>query len=389
MDTNLLPSEKKSLKYFLLLYIFLSFIILSLGSILYYNFQKDLMFSNLRPKLNDYAKSVTNRLKEMHESLGSDLFYPRFSNFKSAIYDADFNEIFSLLENRNVRFNKQMNLAGKKIHFIKVLDEYYLGTKYVVIEVNDNEKWLKETVKNILIFGSLFLMFMGSVGYFLTKLFLKPMKDSYILMDNFIKDTTHELNTPVSAILANIETIDKTKLDEKLQKKINRIDIAARTISNIYQDLTYLILNKKLSSTIEKIDFKELIIQRVNYFNILAKSKKVDFVLILNNNIFIEADKKKLAKLIDNILSNAIKYNKIGGKIYITLSKRYVSIKDTGVGISKNNIKEIFDRFKRFSKSEGGFGIGLNIVYMIAKEFHIEIDIKSKEKEGTEVILKW
>lgn len=389
MDTNLLPSEKKSLKSFLFLYIFLSFIILSLGSILYFNFQKDLMFSNLRPRLNDYAKSVTSRLRQMHESLGEDLYYPRYSNFKSAIYDADYQKIFSLLENGSVEFDKEIKKVGSKIHFIKVLDEYYLGTKYVVIEVNDDERWMKEAIENILIFGSIFLIFMGLVGYFLTKLFLKPMRDSYVLMDDFIKDTTHELNTPVSAILANIETIDREKLDEKLKKKINRIDIAARTISNIYQDLTYLILNKKVSSKIEKIDLKELIIQRVNYFNILAKSKRVDFVLNLKRDVFIEADRKKIAKMLDNIISNAIKYNKIGGKIYITLNRRFLSIKDTGVGISKSNIKEIFERFKRFSKSEGGFGIGLNIVYMIAKEFHIDIDIKSKEKEGTEVILKW
>ncbi len=389
MGTSLLPSEKKSLKSFLFLYIVLSIIILVLGSMLYYNFQKDLMFSNLRPKLNDYAKSVTNRLRQMHNSLGEDLYYPRFSNFKSAIYDADFDKIFSLIKNENIKFDKEIRKVGKKIHFIKVLDEYYLGTKYLVIEIDDDEKWLNEAFKNITLFGSIYLLFMGFIGYFLTRLFLKPMKNSYMLLDNFIKDTTHELNTPISAILANIETIDKTKLDEKLQKKINRIEIAARTISNLYQDLTYLLLDKKINSKIQKLNLKALIKQRVNYFNILAKSKRVSFILNLDENVYINADAKKISKLLDNLISNAIKYNRVGGKIYITLKDRYLSIKDTGVGISKENINEIFDRFKRFNKSEGGFGIGLNIVYMIAKEFNIDIDIRSKEKIGTEVILRW
>lgn len=389
MDTNLLPSEKKSLIYFLSLYIFLAIIILSLVSTLYYNFQKNLMFSQIRPKLTEYAKDVIYRLKEMHQSLGEDLHYPRYSGFKSAIYDADHVKIFSLLENNSVKLDKVIYKTGKKIHFIKEPDAYYLGTKYVVIEVEDNEEWLKNTIKNIFIFGFLFLIFMGFIGYFLTKLFLKPMKESFMLLDNFIKDTTHELNTPISAILANIETIDKHKIDEKLQKKINRIDIAARTISNIYQDLTYLILHKKISSIIENVNLKELLLQRVSYFKILAQSKKIDFVLNINEDIFIEADKKKMAKLIDNILSNAIKYNRVGGKIYITLKDRYLSIKDTGIGIPKEKIKDMFKRYKRFNQSEGGFGIGLNIVYMIAKEFSIDIEIKSKEKEGTEVILRW
>ena len=389
MGTSLLPSEKKSLKSFLFLYIVLSIIILVLGSMLYYNFQKDLIFSNLRPKLNDYAKSVTNRLRQMHNSLGEDLYYPRFSNFKSAIYDANFEKIFSLIKNENIKFDKEIRKVGKKIHFIKVLDEYYLGTKYLVIEIDDDEKWLNEAFKNITLFGSIYLLFMGFIGYFLTRLFLKPMKNSYMLLDNFIKDTTHELNTPISAILANIETIDKTKLDEKLQKKINRIEIAARTISNLYQDLTYLLLDKKINSKIQKLNLKALIKQRVNYFNILAKSKRVSFILNLDENVYINADAKKISKLLDNLISNSIKYNRVGGKIYITLKDRYLSIKDTGFGISKKNINEIFDRFKRFNKSEGGFGIGLNIVYMIAKEFNIDIDIRSKEKIGTEVILRW
>ncbi len=388
MDTNLLPSEKKTLINFLSLYIFLTLIILSLVSFMYYDFQKNLMFSQIRPKLTEYAKDVIHRLKEMHQSLGEDLHYPRYSRFKSAIYDADYIKIFSLLENENVNLNKVIYKTGRKIHFIKEPDAYYLGTKYVIIEVDDNELWLKKVYKNIFIFGLFFIVFMGFIGYFLTKLFLKPMHNSLILLDNFIKDTTHELNTPISAILANIETIDKQNLDKKLKKKINRIEIAARTISNIYQDLTYLIMHKKIKSKIEKINLKDLILQRVSYFKILAQSKKIDFILDLQDS-FLEADKKKISKMIDNIISNAIKYNRVGGKIKIALRKNYISILDTGIGIPKEKIKDIFKRYQRFNSSEGGFGIGLNIVYMIANEFHLKIEIDSEINKGTEVIIKW
>ena len=388
MDTSLLPSEKKTLVSFLSLYIFLTIIILFLVSAMYFNFQKNLMFLEIRPKLTEYAKDVIHRLKEMHQSLGSDLHYPRYSGFKSAIYDADNVKIFSLLENEDINLKKVIYKTKNKIHFIKEPDAYYLGAKYVVIEVEDNELWLKKTIKNIAIFGTFFLIFMSFIGYFLTKLFLKPMRNSLLLLDNFIKDTTHELNTPVSAILANIETIDKDKLDVKLKRKINRIEIAARTISNIYQDLTYIFMHKQIRSKVEKFNMKDLIIQRVSYFKILASSKKIDFVLTIED-AYIEADKKKISKLIDNIISNAIKYNKIGGKIYIVLKKGYLSISDTGIGIPKEKIKDIFKRYQRFNTSEGGFGIGLNIVYMIAQEFGIKIDIKSEEKRGTEVIIRW
>lgn len=389
MDIDLLPSEKRSLIYFLALYIFLTLIITTLGSTLYYNFQKNIYFLELKPKLSEYAKDVIYRIRKMHQSLGEDLHYPRYSGFKSGIYDVDYVKIFSLLENQRVYLHKTIYKIGNKIHFIKEPDAYYLGAKYVIIEIEDDEMWLNKTLKDILFFSVLFLIFMGILGYFLTILFLKPLKNSLILLDNFIKDTTHELNTPISAILANIETIDKNKIDKSILKKIDRIDIAARTISNIYQDLTFMILNKKIDSKLEKIDLKELILQRVSYFKILAQSKRVSFILNLKENIYIRADKKKISKLIDNLLSNAIKYNKVGGKIYINLQDRYLSIKDSGIGIPKDKVQEIFKRYKRLNKSEGGFGIGLNIVYMIAKEFNISIDIKSKEKEGFEVILRW
>ncbi|WP_200763701.1 sensor histidine kinase [Nitrosophilus alvini] len=388
LATNLLPIERRTLLAFLSLYTFLTLVILILVSVMYYNFQKDLMLSKTRPKLQEYAKELIYRLKEMHYNFPEDNHYPRYSSFKSAIYDADYVKIFSLLEKENVRFDKSIYKIGDKIHLIKQPDAYYLGTKYVVIEVDDDESWLKETKRNIIFYGSLFLLFMVGLGLFLTKLFLKPMRDTLMLLDNFIKDTTHELNTPVSAILANIETIDKTKLDNKTAKKINRIDIAARTISNIYHDLTFLTLNRAFESLKEKIDMKSLIKERVNFFKILADSKKIDFELYLDDS-FIFADRKKIARLIDNILSNAIKYNKIGGKIKITLKKGYLCIEDTGIGIEKEKMDKIYDRYIRFDKSEGGFGIGLNIVKMIADEYNIDIKIKSEKDRGTKVILKW
>ncbi len=384
-----MPSERKSLLYFLSMYIFLVIIILLLVSALYYNFRKDLMFTQIRPKLAENAKDVIYRIKEMHQSLGADLHYPRFSGFKSAIYDADRVKIFSLLEEEDIRFDKVIYKTGDKIRFIKEPDAYYLGTKYLIIEVLDDERWLRETVRDILTFGGLFLIFTAFLGFFLAKLFIKPMRESFLLLDNFIKDTTHELNTPISAILANIETIDKNEINEKLAKKIHRIEIAARTISNIYQDMSYLLLNKKTVSNIERFDLKELLLQRISYFKILAQSKRVDFVLNIYEEVYIKADRKKMAKLIDNLISNAIKYNKIGGKIYITLKPRLMIIKDTGIGIPKDKINEIFKRYKRFNESEGGFGLGLNIVYMIAKEFGITIEIDSKPDKGTEVRLKW
>ena len=209
------------------------------------------------------------------------------------------------------------------------------------------------------------------------------------MLDRFIKDTTHELNTPIAAILSNIQMINKDNIDEKLAKKINRIEIGAKTISNIYEDLTFVSLNNQIISNNEKLYFSQILNQRVDFFKSIASSKKIEFILDIKDDIFIVCDVKKLSKLIDNILSNAIKYNKFQGFIKVTLKDKILIIEDSGKGMSKDNLSNLFTRYKRFDKSVGGFGIGLNIVSLIAKEYDLKIDVISKIDVGTRIKIKW
>ncbi|MCK4875309.1 MAG: HAMP domain-containing histidine kinase, partial [Sulfurimonas sp.] len=231
--------------------------------------------------------------------------------------------------------------------------------------------------------------FMLVIGYILLRLFLKPMRDAITLLDEFIKDTTHELNTPVSTIVSNIEMIDRSLLDEKLLKKIDRIDIGAKTVSNIYQDLTYLTLGNEIISNNEDIDIEQLVLERVEYFTSLALAKKIKISSNIIENTILYADKFKISKLLDNLLSNAIKYNKVGGEIIVSVADRGFSVEDSGIGIAEDDISKIKERYKRFNKSSGGFGIGLSIVSTIAKEYNLKIDITSQERVGTKVSISW
>ena len=163
-----------------------------------------------------------------------------------------------------------------------------------------------------------------------------------MLLDRFIKDTTHELNTPLSTILANIEMMDREVMAKKNLKKLDRINSAAKAVSVLYKDLTYLTLEQHKNNNDEEINLKELIKERCEYFDILAKSKNITFELDLQDaNILI--DRNKITRVIDNLISNAIKYNKRNGIIQITTKNSTLIIQDSGIGIAKDKIPYMFD----------------------------------------------
>ncbi|MGJ0321921.1 sensor histidine kinase [Aliarcobacter cryaerophilus] len=386
---DLSKSETRTIIGFSLIYSILVLVILGVITFLYYQFKKDLMLQDVRQTLQNYSNTQIANLKELHINIDKSDIYPRDERFNSAIYDSSKKKIFSTLLMGDVKLDEVIYLKDGYIHLIKEPESYYLGSKYVIVEIEDDNIWFANIKYKMLfwfLFSFILLLF---VGYFIAKLFLKPMRESIQMLDRFIKDTTHELNTPIAAILSNIQMINKDNIDEKLAKKINRIEIGAKTISNIYEDLTFVSLNNQIISNNEKLNFSQILNQRVDFFKSIANSKQIEFILDIKDNVFIVCDIKKLSKLIDNILSNAIKYNKFQGFIKVTLKDKILIIEDSGKGMSKDNLANLFTRYKRFDKSIGGFGIGLNIVSLIAKEYDLKIDVISKIDVGTRIKIRW
>lgn len=388
--TGINRSERITLVRFIGLYSFLVLMILILGSTIYFKLQKDLMLQTKRLELEEYSKELIDGLKLLHIYFDRYRTYPRNPLYRSAIYDADHVQIFSTLKHpEGVQLEKVIYTTDGVIQYIHVLDSYYLGTKYTVVEIDDDRKWFTQAWRNILIYGGFLLVIFLGAGVMLMRLFLSPMRDAIHLLDRFIKDTTHELNTPVSAILSNIEMIDTQRLDPKTAKKIKRIEIGARTISTIYQDLTYLALNHKIVSEDTDVDLSALVKERVDYFRILAESKKIDIETDIQPGIKLHIDENKMARLVDNLLSNSIKYNRRGGDIFVRLRPGELVVEDSGIGMDERQIREVFKRYKRFDSGAGGFGIGLNIVAMIAREYDLKIEIDSQKGRGSEVTVKW
>lgn len=388
-DTSLRASEKKTLLSFLLLYAFLTLLILVFIGILYYASQKELLLQNNREALSAMTNEQIARLKLLHVNFDKEQTYPRDERFSSAIYDSSLKEIFSTLHSKNVNLYEDIYLTGGYIYVIKELEQYYLGARYIALEVEAPIGWEAKVYKKLLLYGTALFLILVLIGYFLLSLLLRPMREAIALLDRFIKDTTHELNTPVNTILSNIEMMEPETLDASHQRKIKRISIASKTISNLYDDLTYLVLSHRMISHDETIDIASLIEERLEYFSLLMESKKLHFTFSAHAKETLTIDRKKLTKLLDNLLSNAIKYNKIGGEIHLVLDTNAITIRDTGIGIEEEKLLRVFERYSRFNTTVGGFGIGLNIVALIAKEYHLHVKIDSVVHQGTQVYITW
>ncbi|MGB3751383.1 MAG: HAMP domain-containing sensor histidine kinase, partial [Arcobacteraceae bacterium] len=203
------------------------------------------------------------------------------------------------------------------------------------------------------------------------------IENERIRLDNFIKDTTHELNTPITALMicTDIQA-------PRSEKNMQRIHLSAKRISEIYKDLTHLFLESKANKRIHPLQIDKVIVKELEYFELLASKKNITTILDIEETI-INIDKEDFKRIFSNVLSNAIKYTNRGGKISLSLKNKNLSVKDTGIGIDLTKKENIFDRYQRATTQDGGFGMGLNIVYKICQEYNIKIDVKSKLKVGT------
>jgi len=384
----LLRSERKSLRRFLALYGVLMLGIFLLAATFYYRYEEQRMLLGYKNRMIDYAAEQIRRLRRLHEHFPGQKRYPRDPRFRSAIYDLEYVQIFSTLHNNRVDFLGDIYRRNGVIHFVKLLDNYYLGAKYLFIEVPEDRGWWIGTLSRVLMAGLLLGGLLAILGFYLARLFIRPMRRSIELLDGFIQDTTHELNTPLGAILGNVEMIDPSRLEEKDRKRFERIEVAARSVSALYEDLKFLTLERHRPVEDRPIGMKELLEERLEYFDVLLRSKGIRVERDLHR-AELHADPRLIARLVDNLLSNAVKYNRRNGRIRVRLRPGLLEIGDTGVGMSPEELEEVFERYRRFDEAEGGFGLGLDIVKRIVEHYGMRIELDSRKGEGTRVRIFW
>ena len=214
----------------------------------------------------------------------------------------------------------------------------------------------------------------------------------------FVSNVSHELRTPLTSVKSYLEALDEGALSEHVAPDFIKVSLdETNRMMRMVTDLLHLsrIDNATSHLDVELINFTAFITFILNRFDqIRGQDEEKKYELVRDypiTSVWIEIDTDKMTQVIDNILNNAIKYSPDGGKITVTMKttddQMILSISDQGLGIPKQDLPRIFDRFYRVdrarSRAQGGTGLGLAIAKEIVKQHEGFIWAKSEYGKGS------
>lgn len=203
----------------------------------------------------------------------------------------------------------------------------------------------------------------------------------------FASNVAHELKTPIAIMKASVQVLDETSDIEEYQEVFRLQEKNIDRLTNIINDLLVL---KENNYKLEPVRVDEVILTclKEQAKTIEEKGIKVHLNVV---KLMLESNEGLMYRLISNLISNATKYNKPGGDIFIELDIDSLSVRDTGIGMEEKYLKSIFEPLFRIDKSRskelGGSGLGLSIVKDICDTLAYSIEVNSKVDRGSEFII--
>jgi two-component system phosphate regulon sensor histidine kinase PhoR len=223
---------------------------------------------------------------------------------------------------------------------------------------------------------------------------LTELRNLQTMRRELVGNISHELRTPIAGIKVMVETLKGSASRDKGKSKdlLNRIDNEVDQLTQIVSELTELsrIESGRAELRLNSLNLNLLVKEAVAQLNSLAQKQKVTMSIALDNDLpNVEADKERIRQTIVNLVHNAIKFNHPGGEISISTKTEgdfaVVSISDNGIGISKDDLPHVFERFYKAdkSRSKDGSGLGLAIAKHTIQAHAGNIWAKSREGEGS------
>lgn len=287
-------------------------------------------------------------------------------------------------------FGIKDDIIGEKIYdYIKDFDiNYFLNEEE---EISKEIKLLHPVERELKIKKAFILSGREKIGKVIAVQDISDIKRLENMRSQFVANVTHELKTPLTSIKGFAETLKYVEDEKTREKFLDIIDNEAERLSRLISDI--LVLSKiESSTTTDDEDFMPYIVidEVISIVKNMAESKNISLIVEKSEkDIKLHGDKDKFLQLVLNLVENGIKYSNEGSTVkvrsFIKKGDYILEVEDNGIGIPKEDMPRIFERFYRVDKSRkgGGTGLGLAIVKHIVKIFNGEISIDSELNKGS------
>ncbi|QKF91847.1 two-component system sensor histidine kinase [Campylobacter sp. CCUG 57310] len=333
---------------------------------------------------DEYSKNIFELMEyegEIRQNLEKNEAIPSSLIYRYAIFDLREKKIVSNLDitPKNLKFiTKEENGYLFYKSYLKIKDEIY----YLVISKKQNSAriffiaTLMLVFILIVVFFTLYLSFVSSI---------KPYKDAKKYMNSFFNDAMHELKTPLGVVGINLEMLN---IDNKYTARMRS---ALKQMQITYEDVEYYIKHSYILFPPEILNFSEFCLERARYMRGFAMSKNIKIYDFIEPDLKIFMSKIEAGRIVDNNLSNAVKYSSPGSVINVTLKLEddwiIFEVEDFGEGIKDTN--KIWKRYVRDEGVQGGFGLGLNIVQSICVKNSVGYSVTSELGKGSKFTYKF
>ncbi len=261
---------------------------------------------------------------------------------------------------------------------------------------------LDDLVFSLYVVNGALLLIAGAASYWLAGVTLEPIQKAYDDQRRFLGDASHELRTPLAVLKIDIENRldDSTTGDDerrRLASNLEEVDRMGRLVNDLLKLSRLDEERAEKTPSPSRTDLRKAVEASVARLQPLADERKVAVDWTADGSgLEVMADEALLSQAVDNVIKNAIIYNKPAGAVVISAEKdggfAIVKVTDTGVGISDEDVPKVFDRFYRADSSRtratGGSGLGLSIVSAAMEKLGGTAELESKLGEGTTVTLK-
>ena len=386
-------------------------IILAMFIIVLYVFISGAIKNNEITELNRFYEKEEHEFLEMffedeHEQLEykpeKNIFYYAFDRNHNLVSGHETVKGLAQYIDRN-DLHKQSSKLMKEIewenaHFLLV--NYSLqhegkifGSVMIGMEITNDKHLIDNIIWNLLFLTLLFSLLFALAGYFFAGQAMKPIQKSFLTQRKFVADASHELRTPLSIFYSSIDVLvreERENVSPFGQEVLEDVKNEAEMMNSLLNDLLFLARNDQdnLELELEELNLSLLLHDLIKRF-----SRIVPFELTLThdiqNDVVFTGDRVRIQQFMYILLDNAVRYTKEGTvtcRLKMLNQNIVLQIQDTGLGISPEDLPNIFDRFYRGdpSRNKDGSGLGLSIAKTIVNAHGGDIQVKSEVGKGTE-----